>query len=490
MENNILKLKYFFCSLVISFMGYGIFIYPHYSQDTYEKALFVNAWPLSEGISSGRYTYWIVDTLIYQLFKTRAINNAFTNLLCIFFFGIAIYYMLHILLQNDKKKNKFILVLCSAAVFVNPCFVDWFQFPECNIVYSFGLFLSIMCASTLYNVKYRWTRRYSYSAFLLIVTVGIYQPLINFYLITALLLIWKFYVYSDRNNVRKILGDVAKRVLLCIAVYMTASIAQIIITSIGSTNSRVHNDYLQNIKIVLAAQGSLWTMQSVGSKTYVYIFLFLTVTIIFVIALYKKMNKNFLVSLIVFLVLYIGLYGASFATHIMAEPWLSQRTTAIFYAHIVLIIYALYTISDAQFDKIIIGLVSFLLCVYIYKSVDLTVQNLKNNVYDGSIVYMVTQYIDSYEKASGNKIDTIAVANDKYVTWSYPDIHASYDLNVRVWCYNWAISGMIYHYTGRLYDIVSMSDIEKMKRFGDVDWQYFNIEQLSADGNTLYMMIY
>lgn len=479
---------YLIYSIILSFWAYGVFLFPHYSQDTYAKSLYNYAWSFQEGISSGRYTYWLIDSIIYHLFKTRALNNIYTNALCIIFFAVSIYYTFSILLFENK--NKITTFLLSTVIFINPCFVDYFQFPECNIVYSFGLILSITSADMLFNEKYSYIKRFINSALILVITVGIYQPIINYFLLLGLLITWKTYINNFDTDKKTALMKLIKNITSCIMIYFTSSILQLILTSIGGSNRRISKSYLQNLITVIKTQVSLWTLQTTGKKTYIYIILFCITIAFLLILLYKKYSVNLGIPLIVLFILYSGLYIASFATHIIAEPWLSQRTTSIFYAHIVLILYAIYTISEISYNKIIISISGILVCIFIYRSNDLAIQNIRTNAHDEQIVYAVSQYIDSYELENQTVINNIAIAHDKYVTWSYPDISASYDLNVRVWCYTWAISGLIHQYTGELYNIIPMEASKADKLFGDKDWSYFNYDQLYAEGDTLYMMIY
>ena len=100
------------------------------------------------------------------------------------------------------------------------------------------------------------------------------------------------------------------------------------------------------------------------------------------------------------------------------------------------------------------------------------------------------EFIDAYESKNQVSVNNIAISRDKYVTWAYPGIHSSYDLNVRAWCYTWAVSGLIHQYTGRLYNVVPMEPEKKSAIFGDADWSRFNYDQLYAEGDTLYMLVY
>ena len=163
---------YLLCSFVLAFWAYGVFLYPHFSQDTYAKSLYNQAWSFNDAISSGRYTFWLVSTIIFKLFKTRALNNTFSNALCIIFFAVSIYST-YSLLTHNSKKHRPIAFLLSAAIFINPCFVDYFQFPECNIIFSFGLILVIISAKSLFNDNYGIFRKHIQSALMLIITVGI-----------------------------------------------------------------------------------------------------------------------------------------------------------------------------------------------------------------------------------------------------------------------------------------------------------------------------
>ena len=480
---------YLLCSFVLAFWAYGVFLYPHFSQDTYAKSLYNQAWSFNDAISSGRYTFWLVSTIIFKLFKTRALNNTFSNALCIIFFAVSIYSTYSLLTHNNKKHRP-IAFLLSAAIFINPCFVDYFQFPECNIIFSFGLILVIISAKSLFNDNYGIFRKHIQSALMLIITVGIYQPLINYFVLLGLLLIWNKFVSTFETDKKNAFIELARNLISCISVYLSASILQLIVTSIFHSNQRISRDYIQNITTVIKSQASLWKMQSTGNKTYLYILLFCSATVLLIIQLYKKYSSHLPVPFVVLLTLYAGLYISSFATHIVAEPWLSQRTTSVFYSHIVLILYASYTVLDKELHIGIIGIASILICLFIYRSNNLSIQTIKNNAYDEQIVYNVMEFIDAYESKNQVSVNNIAISRDKYVTWAYPGIHSSYDLNVRAWCYTWAVSGLIHQYTGRLYNVVPMEPEKKSAIFGDADWSRFNYDQLYAEGDTLYMLVY
>ena len=139
---------------------------------------------------------------------------------------------------------------------------------------------------------------------------------------------------------------------------------------------------------------------------------------------------------------------------------------------------------------ITIALMLSLIGNYIYRANNIAIGMQKTNLADKIIVQQVMQKINEYESEKGIEIRKISFKNDKYISWSYPDVFCMFDLNVRAWAVDWARANMFRLYSGRYFEEVPMKEEVYSKYFQDKNWDIFQEAQIQIIDDVAYIMVY
>lgn len=493
---------------IIVLFSYGLVLFPHYSQDTYAKVYIYAGMSTTEYIKSlediagfGRYVYVALLILTKIITGSGLFYGNILNVINIILFFVLI--ILTFLFLNDTNSSKYMKILnyfISVSIYITPLLFDWILFVECTPYYLFGILLVILCLMFFWRDN-RKNKYYVYSIFLIVMAVGIYQPVLSYFILLFMMKLWKnsinkLWKDSTINVLKYINSNVIQGAFLCVVSVVT----QVIVIKIYNNNSRIESELINNIKYVINAQKSLWLMENVGGTTYIYIILFSILCILFIYSLLKiNTDRRIKISIFLISVLFFTMWYLSiFSTHIFIEAWLSQRTIPTFYSGLSILIYftvEVYLKCENQekkkcFYSIVTILLIFFITNNVYKLNILQIDLIKTNTLDKHLAILIEKEIEKYENSSGVKITKIAIREDKYTTWAYPDIFCNYDMNVRGLAKDWTTAGTIYFYTGRYLEQVQMKEDIYNKHFAMKDWDSFSIEQLYLDGDTLNICLY
>lgn len=484
----------------LSFVFYGMYIYPHYATDTYKIINTTDFTPQIiwdehslPFIKWGRYTLGIMMYLVSLLRINPLSNNFFTNTLSILFFGVSLFQVVVKIYEKYSYAylSKVGIFLGVAPIFLNPLYTDWMQFPECILYYSFGLISLTYIVTQISFDEINFKSQIKFFILLLIV-FGIYQVLINMFIILSLVFLMMDW-FANRNRAKEIRKYVIKAANIFIT-YLVCSLIQIGILKFLSAGVRMSTDIKSNLITVIKLQPVLWSMTTSGSFNLILLFSVLIglVYLIFKIVKSKSLN-NF--NIIIVVGGLIAIYGIMMSTHILAEPWLSQRTTVMLYAipgFLLLISISIHDIPKMNYGikGLVLAVFICLTIVYSYRSNDIAIGLHKTNSMDKMIVLQIKQMIEQYELDTQIQVNKIAFKNDPYRTWIYPDVFGMFDLNLRAWAVDWARANMFRLYSQRYFEEIPMPDEIYEEYFQDKDWQSFQAEQVEIIGDTVYIMVY
>lgn len=495
------ELKYknqFALSFVLSFFCYGTYLFAHYSQDVYVKAYSDDPGiSLNMAFKSGRFTYTMINRILTLLAGTNVPIGLFSSFFTICMFALLIYKSYTIVMQNKRQPvlKEFVCFFAVCLIFLNPLFADWFQFPECIQIYVIGLIGAIYAAAILIDNRYRHSL--FISSLLLILATGIYQPVIVYFVLFALIKIWDLGLEHSQN--KNVLLIQVKNVCKAIGVYTGASIVQIIIVSIGKKvgQTRVSGNIIDNFKVVKSAQKTLWLGESTGNRSYAYILAAGLAVLYLFFAFWKhRKDKRYLFMKAGICLLFVSaFYFSIFITHIFIEPWISQRTVTCFYAVVPFIVILSVHLSGTDqaggyAEKGICCVLVCVLSVFIYRTNKLSLDLIRVNQMDKGLSQIVVDYVEEYEQKTGVKVTKMAYCRDDSVSWTYEGIFCGYDLNVRGWAVDWCVQEMVRFYTGRDFQKVKMPVRIYEKYFEGKNWDSFSFEQVQIEGNVVYVCAY
>lgn len=489
--------KQFFLSFLFAFLCYGTYVYPHYSQDVYAKAYAADPGITLEFVlESGRFAYGFFNNVLTSVTGTNIPISICFRIFPIVMFALIIYQAFCIVVHKKESSalEKSIDFISVCLIFLNPLFADWFQFPECIPLYTLGILGAIWSSVILFSPSVKYPT--AGSIVVLTLSVGIYQPVILYFVLFVLIQAWNWCLNTDRQDLIK---GLTVKIITALLSYASASIVQIAIVNLGNRSgvTRVNANIGHNLSVVLSAQKELWLMENTGKANWGYFLAFLIVCVIsilvFTVGIRKRKNSILLAG--IFIVFTAAFYLAIFVTHIFIEPWVSQRTITGFLAVVpFMVIMLLSLLQDYKVSfwihKVVVGVLLVLSGLFLYRTNALSLDLIKTNVMDQQLARLVVNYVEEYEENSGIKVDTLAYCNDENVTWAYDGIYCGYDLNVRGWAKNWCICPMIQFYTGRSFQEVEMPEKIYQEQFSGKDWNDFRYEQIYIQDHTLYLCVF
>ena len=494
-ENIVKEEKiYIIGAILFALVGFGIYIFPHYSPDTYGMMVEAeNGTVLSylkgavtRNLRNGRYSLGITKAVLKLIGLNPqgagVVANACSiilvagNILCAFL-GIKHYF---------TPRFRILIFGTVVGIFMCPCYADWFQFPEAVPYYLLGVLLCHVGVIRIYKNKM------ISGILILFVAVGYYQIILSFFVFYyILILILELSEKKFDKQLEYYLINVSKG----IGIYAMLVGGNFLWVKIGGS-TRIHMDLSYNVSTVLHAQKSLWMMGSLGKRTYVYVGLFLIAIIVYLFEIVRLVsrNKQYVMFLIMTLLGIVGIYLSVFVTHIFSEAWVSQRTVVIFYAipfYVIICAIKLIPPDGTKRSEMVLALVIlFLNAIYIFKTNNLAIDLIKTNVSDQFVSELIGAKIDEYEKEQGIRVENISFIQDTSKVYAYPGIFMSHDLNVRAWSVSWAREPMFNFYTGKNLVSVKCPDEVYETIFKDKNWNAFSEEQVYFAGNTVYIGIY
>ena len=217
------------------------------------------------------------------------------------------------------------------------------------------------------------------------------------------------------------------------------------------------------------------------------------ITIILVWQIISKENKK-VKGILKIAYLFTGIIAVTILPQIMQSTewiWFVPRSTysyAAIYGILILYLTINYDLKE-NVTKIIIILSGVLLVLQFYTFNKISTDRYKVNAVDYEITKKICQSIDEYEEKTGNKIDKIAIYNDKEIEYSYNGIFITGDINLKAYSKEWGVLSIIEYYYNRKLTQVEIDTVKK-EEFDKKNWTSFSNEQLVFEGNTLHLCMY
>lgn len=486
--------------LCIAFICYGGYVYPHYATDTYRVVANLeftlrDIWEeyTFPYLKAGRYGLGILMYIVAMFRIHPLLNNVVSNVLSICFIGLSLYHLVYRLSSylEFRSTRKFKLLLVATPIFINPLYADWFQFPECVVYYSLGLYLvTILAFKVFFQESYTSIKRKVFYIGSLIFVIGIYQILLNVFFILSLFIIYM--IYLKKNTATKVL---IKEFLFLLFLYTGISLIQLTIIKVFGNGIRTNTDIINNTIYVIKMQPVLWAMKTTGNGNVWLVITTLVVLAFNIVSIFTIQGIPKSKEFLLFILFFVVISGILYSTHILAEPWLSQRTVVLLYGFpgILGLLFLCRKQTDSSLQAYFnLALVFFLVLntVYIYRTNNISIGMQKTNSLDKQIVLQIRAEIEDYEKVSGIQVSKIAFKNDAQLNWSYPDVFCMFDLNVRAWAVDWARKNMVEFYMQRKFDEIEMDDVIYQRYFFEKNWNTYEESQTEIVGDTIYIMVY
>lgn len=491
------KIKSFFITVIFVLVSYSLMLYPHYSPDSFYYH--ENRVAMSNGtgnLALGRFGNYLVDKIMVRLdfdyIESQFMCSIFL-ILCISFAIEIISCKFDKLYENTRQKN--ISKLAIIIAFCNVFLMEWFIFMEVTFQWAFSIIFMILAFIQLqenFNVK---------KMLLCIVfqslSVGFYQATIGYFVIFSML--WIYVFSKGILNKKSIILNI--KALSCGAIAGISNVIFIkIMQLIGQVNetSRTSSISIQTIKenvIYMFRNLDYLLVRNFDLFPPKLLIMLVCISYIFLIYFMANNTKVKLANKFIYmLVLVISCRGIVYFPHIItSQVWMAQRTIASFWTIISLPIIVMCSMNIESLLKtvcpIIVGIALFVNIIYIQF---ISIEVIASNKIDAERARSIYYKISEYEAKSGVNISTIAICQDKNMTYINDGIHfKAFDLNRRALSVDGACIECINFYNQQNYKKGDMDPYVYEKYFADKDWTTFNIdEQMVFIEDVLYLVIY
>jgi hypothetical protein len=488
----------FFGQLVLIAISYFLFLFPHFSVDSYTS---YSDTAMNHYLSLGR----VINYVISHLLKLVQINPVRYQA---FFIGLMMLIMALSATLLVKKFSsyfesislkRFILInLCISISFVNIYLLEWYLFPEVSFIYGLGFFfstLAVMRITEKVNVK-----NLLVCSFFLLLAENIYQINVTVFIIFSL----AFILIQNLNSLTfcrfvKIVFPIG----IVSVVTMMANVAIIkLLPFFGITHQSnkimdlsISNLWARFVQIFTKEQANIWGQGSGFLGSWIMGMFLSASLIVLILVLFQNRRKlEFKGVLSIILILLLNFVVVFLPHMITADLWMAPRTMiGVFLFLTSIYLFILIFPLNRKLESLTMCLLVAFLAINMVQISKIEVNVIASNRIDREFVHIISNRIAEYETDSGNEITNIAVAKDSTPQYGYYDSidFIRYDTNVRALFVGWAVVPAINYYSNRNYTKVEMPANVFDNYFKDKDWSVFNPdEQLVFIGDTLYFISY
>ena len=476
---------YFF--VVISAIFFLNLLKMEYATDTYAVFCFDAKSIFQQFASSGR----LVTACVGAMCKILNIRNDVMYICSFIIAFISIVfseYKLYKIIKediNDKLFQKIIPIL----IIVNIFSIELFLFIEKGIM----IFAIMMCIVALDNfiksLKFKSKKNLLYAVISMMIATCSYQGVVGIFVAISMIYILK---YSDS------IKSFIKNNVIVALIYGIPAILDYVFVKILYSSSRINGKIIfkETInKIILSTQDMIKFTYRLLPKNF-----FITViTLIIIICVYeiirnkKDLKLKFIeIGKIIYII--FGLLIVTVLPQMVQNTqsiWFVPRSTYVFASTFgILMLYLFMNFDISIIIKNIVLIVSaVLLFLQLYKFNIIEIDRYKLNAIDFEISKNICEQIQEYEEKFKIEIKNIVLYKDKSSGYTYENIFATGDTNVKAYSNDWSCKAILDYYSKKKLSI-GRKNTEIENFFKEKDWNTFNLEQLKFEGDTLHICCY
>lgn len=467
---------------IITFLFFGVYCIIQYAPDTY--GVFTNSLKqtTSHFFSCGRI---VTGLFFYGLAGVLKLNNNIiytTSYLIAIICTIASLYKLDKIFQKDIKNNA-ICCIASILIIINIFSIELYVYVEKGI-----LMLSILlCVLAVEQIKKFFEgnkKSILFAVIYMILANCCYQGTVGLFVAISLI-----YIIKYSKNIKDF---IINNVIVSLA-YGIPAIINFAIVRFIFTNTRVKGEILFIESLKKIYDGIKYMLFSSYDLLPKYLFA-ISVMLVFGLIIYKAIIKKGSRKIKILDVLY-GLYIIAGTIFVTVAPQILQDTNSIWFvarssysvgALIGILLVYVTTRFEINKKQIIIILACLLLATQFVYFVRYTIDNYIVNYQDKQNVIQIQKQIEKYEKETGNIVKKVAFYTDKTPSYTYPDINATGDMNLKALYKNWSETSIIYYYTGKQLEEISQDENIALK-FKENDWDYYDNTQVIFLEDTMHL---
>ena len=467
----------------ITLLFFGLLIKLEFATDTYAVFNFDKEAVFIQYAMSGRFVTGIVFTILKYLNISEKLMYVLSYTLAIICAILSQYYLYKIISKDVREK--YLKLLIPTLIVINPFSIELFLYIEKGIMW-FGVLMCIVAAKSVIDFfETKQKKSIIYSMVLMYIANCSYQGVVGIFIAILLVYILK---YSKK------IKDFLLYNVIVGSVYVIPAIIDYLLVRIMFKSSRINGkiNIIESIKIILKNTFSMTVKTYEILPKYAFILFILFTFAVFCSKIWKEKKRSLNIAKILYII-----FGVTFFAIIpqTLQPtnsiWFVPRATYCFasmYGILVLFITMNYNVDGISKNLILI--ISFILIfLQVQKFIKVEKDRYILNKQDEQISMRIVEQINNYETQTGNKIECVAVYQDKNPNYTYEGIFAIGDMNIKCYYTDWSTIEILKYYIKR--DLKTVKKDEKMKRnFKKQDWDKFNSDQIIFKENTINICNY
>lgn len=484
---------------IISIIFFGIFINLEYATDTYTVFTAGAKQDIIHFLGSGRFVTAFSTAVARIIHLSELQIYTISYIIAIISLVLSLYEMNKIIKKDVE--SKIISKIISILIILNVFIIELFLFIEKGIL-VFSILLNVYAIK--YLIKYFETKNkieLIKVLALMFFANGAYQGTVGLFIAIATIYIIKY----SKNIKDFIVNNIITGICYVIPAVLDLIIARIF------DGDRVSGQIMlmESIqKVLLGTKNMMKTYFLIPEYIFIMFFIVVIGILIYKIIRSKKNTKIKIINMLSIVYIILGTLVATILPQLMQDTesiWMVPRSTYAFASLIgLLILYLCMNFKDVNLKSkpnkktkiktinycsfIVLISVIYILIEYVNVT-KVEVDRYKLNQEDKQVSIQIIDKVKEYENNTGNKIDSIAIYQDKNMQYTYKDIFVTGDINVKAYSSNWATKSIIEYY-GK-FKLNSVEQDEKIAaEFAEKNWDYFNDEQLIFKENTLHICCY
>lgn len=485
---DIIQDKKIYIFSLITVLFFGMFCILQYAPDTY--SVFTNGVKntVLHFISCGRYVTGFSFAFVTKILNLT--NNGIYYLSYVFAIICTVIslYKLSKLLQ-DIIKNDILNYIVTTLIIINPFSIELFMYIEKGIM----MFSILACIFAIEQVNkfFKGNKKSLIFAIIwMLIAVCSYQGTIGIFVAISLIYILKY-----SKNIKEFI----KNNIIVACIYGIPSLINLLLVRFLGANSRVTGEMILSESIHKILDGTTNMIINTYSILPKYIFL-IAILILFAIIIYKGIRnsedncKRKILKILGALYILSGTFLVTIAPQILQDTnaiWFVARSSYPMGAIVGLLI--VYLCMNFKLKPIQNYIIIFMIIVFgiiqFVSFVNMEIDNYIGNYMDKELTLKIEEQIEEYEENTGKKIDSISIYYDKATKYSYDEVKASGDMNIRAYSANWCVTRIIELYTGR--DLKEEENSDKIKEeFKEKNWDNFDKEQIIFEENIMHLCVF
>ena len=469
---------------IFTLLFFGIYCVMQYAPDTYSVFTNTPRQNLDHFFSCGR----LVTGLF--LYGTMGILELNATTVYMISYGLAIICTIASLYKIDKIfaediKDTKLSILVSLLIIINVFSIELFVYVE----KGFLMLSVLLCVLAVEQIKKFLEGKkiaFFWALIFMLIANCCYQGTVGLVVAIGML-----YIIKYSKNVKEFI----KNNILVALVYGIPAILNFIMVRFLFTNSRVKGEIIlaESLKKIYEGTKSMIFANYDLLPKYLFAIILLGLVIFLIYQIIKKAEstKAKILEILGIFYIIIGTIFVTIAPQIMQDTnsiWFVARSSYPVASLIgILLIYATMRIEIKKMTKIgILIIATIFLGIQFVSFMRYSIDNYIVNGIDRQNVEQIQAKVLEYEEKTGKQITKIAFYEDKMPNYTYSNIKATGDMNLKALYKDWSALRVIKYYTGRNLEQIEKNE-ETQKEFKEKDWNYYNDEQLIFEDDVLHL---